>query len=485
MENALPSVTVNYQLIPIELLKESKTNPRRRFEGLEELADSIRRHGLLDALLVRPSGEAFEVVAGHRRLRAARMAGLKEIKAELRELTDDQVLEIQLIENLQRAGIHPLDEARGYQQLIEQAGYTEEHIADRIGKNHSYIAQRLALTRLTKEAEAALVAGKFSSSHAVMIARLQPVDQKRALDIMNRWAGTMTRRQLSEWIQDEVYRPLREAPFDLKDRTEPSCQGCLKRTGSATALFSDVKRDMCTDPACYQRKEDAHVQLSAARLEASGQKFVRVSGDIYQSYRDKKRTPGLLYRDQYIDIEPDSAACAHAVTALVVQSHGRGAVGLVCASRSCPVHWGKTHRSSQQLAGERKAKIKAQQREKMQQEILREVLEWIDRSLPVEIHRIIVRSCFEMAGHDVRRTLCKWLAIEPVIVAAQGGHKNYHAGFARHIEKLDTGALNRMLLAVILMRSLVFPFSQGSLLEDVAKRLGVKLEETRKRVTKE
>ena len=139
--NTIPPALSAFRDIPLNRIQESKTNPRRSFEEtkLVELADNIRQHGVLQPVLVRPlpGGEDgfFELVAGARRYRASKLAGRETIPATVRELTDTQCLELQLIENLQRAGVHELDEARGYAALmqLQPDTYTVEILAEKSG----------------------------------------------------------------------------------------------------------------------------------------------------------------------------------------------------------------------------------------------------------------------------------------------------------------------------------------------------------------
>ncbi|MGB7175114.1 MAG: ParB/RepB/Spo0J family partition protein, partial [Candidatus Acidiferrales bacterium] len=138
-------VLVSVQEIPLSKISESKTNPRRQFDEtkLAELADNIKQYGVLQAILVRPIGTAddFEVVAGTRRYRASKLAGRETIPATVRELTDTQCLELQLIENLQRSDVHELDEAQGYAALmqLQPENYTVETIATKVGRSEAYV----------------------------------------------------------------------------------------------------------------------------------------------------------------------------------------------------------------------------------------------------------------------------------------------------------------------------------------------------------
>lgn len=183
-----------FKVIPIGGVLESPTNPRKYFDkdALKELADSIREKGILQPLLVRfmpresVSGasisEHHEIVAGARRYRAAKLAGLKELPCLVRQLTDEQALEAQVIENLQRADVSPLEEARGYQELMK-LGRTPEDLAKQVGKSERYIYARIELTRLSEPVLKSLDEGKITPSHAQLIATLDGQErQQQALE---------------------------------------------------------------------------------------------------------------------------------------------------------------------------------------------------------------------------------------------------------------------------------------------------------------
>src|ERR1700726_4717983 len=189
VSNTIPPAMSAFQDIPLNRVQESKTNPRRQFDEtkLAELAGNIRQHGVLQPVLVRPlpNGEPdqFELVAGARRYRASKLAGRDTIPASVRELTDTQCLELQLIENLQRADVHELDEARGYAALmqLQPDTYTVETLAEKIGRSEKYVYARLRLMHLVDEVQQAFYTGKLTIAHAFEMARLTPDDQRRAL----------------------------------------------------------------------------------------------------------------------------------------------------------------------------------------------------------------------------------------------------------------------------------------------------------------
>jgi ParB family chromosome partitioning protein len=152
------------------LLHPNPHNPRKIFpeEDLEDLARSIRDKGLLQPLVVRPRGDghSFEIVAGERRWRASQRAGIHDLPVLIRELSDGETLEIALVENIQRSDLNPIEEARGYGQLINQFGYTQQQLAEAVGKSRSHIANTMRLLGLPEAARAKVEEGVISAGHA-------------------------------------------------------------------------------------------------------------------------------------------------------------------------------------------------------------------------------------------------------------------------------------------------------------------------------
>lgn len=226
--------------------------------------------------------EKFEVVAGERRFMAAKKAGLAVINVSVRALTDEQVLEIQLVENLQREGLHELAEAEGYEAL-QKFGHSANEIADKVGKSKAYVYARMKLLALSKEARKAFYEGKLNSSTALLLARI-PVEavQKEALKKLTteRWGGqVMSVRDAQELIHREYMTRLSDAGFPTEDaELVPAagvCSACPKRTGNQPELFGDIKgADVCTDPTCFKAKREAHVVRAIAQAEAVGQRVI-------------------------------------------------------------------------------------------------------------------------------------------------------------------------------------------------------------------
>ncbi len=155
--------------LPIELVQRNPQQPRKHFdEGeLSELANSIRAHGVLQPILVRPIADGkYEIVAGERRWRAAQRAGLHAIPAVVRELNEVEVLEIAIVENVQRTDLNPIEEAQGFQALIDRFGRTQEEIADAVGKSRPHIANMLRLLKLPDDLQEMVRDGRLSAGHA-------------------------------------------------------------------------------------------------------------------------------------------------------------------------------------------------------------------------------------------------------------------------------------------------------------------------------
>ncbi|MCC5969941.1 MAG: ParB/RepB/Spo0J family partition protein [Pararhodobacter sp.] len=170
-EAGAPVDRLGVRSVPIESLRPNPDQPRRHFDAarLSELQDSIREKGIIQPLIVRPDparADGFEIVAGERRWRAAQNARLHEIPVIVKDFSDSEVLEIAIVENIQRAELSPIEEAAGYKQLMERFGHTQEKIAEVLGKSRSYIANLLRLLNLPEELREMLDSGELSVGHA-------------------------------------------------------------------------------------------------------------------------------------------------------------------------------------------------------------------------------------------------------------------------------------------------------------------------------
>ncbi|MCA1951284.1 MAG: ParB/RepB/Spo0J family partition protein [Treponema sp.] len=168
--------------IPLEKLKANPNQPRKTFDegSLQELAASIREHGIIQPIIVEESPDgSYIIVAGERRSRAARLAGLREIPAIIRNYSDERRLEVALIENVQRSDLNPIEEAQAYKRLMELTGLSQDEVAARVGKNRSTVANALRLLKLPEDMQNALAAQQLTSGHArAILSVVNPADQR-------------------------------------------------------------------------------------------------------------------------------------------------------------------------------------------------------------------------------------------------------------------------------------------------------------------
>jgi ParB family chromosome partitioning protein len=313
-------------------------------------AESLRTQGLIQPITVRPNSEGYEIVAGARRFRAAHLAEMNEIPVRVVQLSDEQALEWQLIENSQRVDVHPYEEAQGFQRLLDLPGYDVATLAEKTGKSDSLIYTRLALLQLIPEVAEAFQDERITASHANLIARLPKDSQKEAFvqcwrkDWQDNEPHLLPAKYLSAWIANNVYLPLDEAPFDPEDNTlnptAGACSNCPRRSGYNTSLFADVAGDQCLDATCYHVKLTEHVNREvAARPELV---------QIETAHRNpKERRPGTLSRHEYTEIrstedENEDAEpvtpCESSRLAIVVYGEGAGSTRNVCTDPDCTVH---------------------------------------------------------------------------------------------------------------------------------------------------
>jgi ParB family chromosome partitioning protein len=356
-----PNTATEYRNLPLNVLSESTTNPRHIFEdaALKELADSIRTQGILSPLLVRPlTGQSFEIVAGARRYRAAQMAEAATVPVRIVNLTDAEALEAQLIENLQRRDVHPMEEAQGFRALLnlEEPKYSIEQISARTGKTPAFVASRLKLTELAPVVVEAFYREEIGVGHALLLAKLQPDKQEQALAACFKedWNNgdrkakrlLLPVRNLQFWIEHNILLILKQAPFNKRDAqliaAAGSCVDCPKRTGHNKLLFADVREDACTDPTCYAAKLEAHVQKQiAAKPE-----LVQIS----TAYGQQQEGSKIVTRSKYFEIRPDKPdtpekakwpefkTCRYTTEAIVSDGIDKGEMRKVCTQADCPVH---------------------------------------------------------------------------------------------------------------------------------------------------
>lgn len=359
----------DYRSIPWKSLQTSPTNPRRRLDEqtIESLAQSIGTQGVLEPLIVRPRGEKYEIVCGERRYRAAKVAALSELPCLVRELSDEQVLDIQIHENLHREDIHAMDEAYAYQFLKVKLACDAKELALRVGKPEGYVLNRLKLNLLIKDAQKDIDNEHLPLTYALELAKYTPgiqkviyaeVYRKEGKYQNDRWTETPVKgetipfRNLIGWINTNIHRLLSKAPFDPK-RTDLrsdglACVNCSERTGAVVSLFEPNqigKKDACLNPACYQQKVHTHVEVR--RRELAELRQVEPSEvPLIRSwcYTDGKDYLGTESASVISGAKRGANAkkCSHSISGIDVEPDNYGQIVEVCLKTSgCKVHWAK------------------------------------------------------------------------------------------------------------------------------------------------
>lgn len=279
-----PRIDYTTHLLAIREVYESPLNPRKRFVDLDELAADIQKRGLIEPLVVRKRrGGGYELAAGARRFRAAKIASLAELPCQIRELSDAELLELAIAENGKRDDLHPLEEAEGLEKLRIEHGRKPEDLALQLGKSLSHVYQRLKLLSLCPEAKKMFLDGGIDTAVAVQLARVPSSDlQKQAMKklCVDSDFQKPTQRQALEIIQKHFMLRLIDAPFD---RANPllvpaagACGTCPKRTGMQPELFADVKSgDLCTDPSCFESKSKAGWATRMAAAKSLGAEVLK------------------------------------------------------------------------------------------------------------------------------------------------------------------------------------------------------------------
>jgi ParB family transcriptional regulator, chromosome partitioning protein len=391
--------TVTVENLELSQIIPSTTNPRKSFDqvALEQLAESIKEIGVTVPILVRPwpkhkpmsppsATGRYELISGHRRLRAAKIAELETIPAFVRVIDDATALDIQMVENLQRADLHPMEEAAGYEALIEAAAdrgvaLTQEELAHKVGKPLSYVAQRVRLLEAIPVVRKTFVDGLINLGHVLILARLTPELQEKGLRQVfdpNGWKGkdrtieelvddlvAQTKpdpeypldaeenehlpgvdtlatpvSKLKQWVETNVTLDLKTAPWNLADdmlvEEAGSCLRCEKRTGSNPALFAELTAaaDACTDPDCFGKKKSAFVKITVKAAEKQGKPLVKLTSSYGNDKLDG--TEKVIKQGQWVKAEEGS--CPNVVQGLMTKGDETGSVISVCCNQKCKTH---------------------------------------------------------------------------------------------------------------------------------------------------
>lgn len=415
------------------------------------------------------------------------MADAANVPVSIRDMTDAQVLAAQLVENLQRRDVHPLEEAQGFAALLklDDPKYSIEQIAAKCGKTPAYIAARLKLIELAPAVVEAFAKDEIGVGHALLLAKLQQEQQPEALSACYQESygnGSKPKRilHLQQWIEQNIFLELASAPFAKEDAQlvpeAGSCVDCPKRTGHNVLLFTDLgasQPDSCSDPKCFQAKLDAHVKVTIAAKP----KLVQIS----TAYGQPKDGSAVIPRNKYVEIRhdkpqrkdqrdwPEYKTCKYTSEAIVTEGTEKGETKRVCANPECPVH----HPKRQQLHRRGDASFKSEQDKRQREEALAQatglrVLKCIGEAVPV---RLMKRDLLFVAQRltamlDERRIAV--LIRQHGIGKPKDGEvpSKLLAGF---LPKTEESKLGRFVIETVILLSMHNQTDAGRILRDAAQ----------------
>lgn len=474
------AITSEYRNLPLTQLHESPTNPRRRFDehSLQELAASFQTQGILQPLLVRTiDTDMYEIVACARRYRAAKLAALEHVPVRVVVLSDAACVEAQLVENIQREGVHPIEEAPAFHALLNTDGlqYDINSLAAKAGKSAAFIAQRLKLVELLPSIAEAFLADQIGVGHALEIAKLPQTEQQRALDAAFRtvWNGgkdsrvVLPVRDFAAWIEQNILLSLDSVPFDKSDATllpeAGSCDECPKRTGFNKSLFGEMsQRDQCSDAPCFNNK-----------LKRFVEKQIEVKPKLLQitTAHGTHGEGAVLPRNRYVALQltnpakvkqplsPYQKPCKHMADAIVVDGTERGHTVKVCAEPGCAVHFAnRINRTPDpaQLAKAREQRRRELEKHKLETTVRHRTLTEVLRKVGAPLDRadlaLIANAMLEKTEPLRRETLAR----RHKMVEGSGSEVTYpqvQKGLQRLLRQLDESGLSKLIVEIVLLGS--------------------------------
>lgn len=258
------STTTDSKMVPLVDIKADPGQPRKYFDeaSIDELSANVKQHGILQAILVRPVGKKFMIVFGERRWRAAKKAGLTEIPATIKNLSNEEALEIQLIENLHRENPHPMEEAVAFLGYMKMKGLSIDELAAKMARKVHYIKQRLKLNDLTKDWQKLFFDNGLMITDALKIAQLRPEDQEDFyFEEVANVKGSMEpgfKFELNEWDLNKYKGDLKKATFDITDKnldkSMGACTTCKFNTAYANLFPDEAEMPRCTNSTCFRNK---------------------------------------------------------------------------------------------------------------------------------------------------------------------------------------------------------------------------------------
>jgi ParB/RepB/Spo0J family partition protein len=493
------------ELRPSGTQVQSRRRRHYNAQALSELATTIAALGVIEPIIVRPiapptDGKTHEIVAGERRWLASQQVNLPAVPAIVRALTDEQVLEVQLVENLKRENLHELEEAEGYEELLKGHGYTVEMLALKLGKSRSYVYARIQLLQLGKKARAAFYKGDLIASVALLLARIpNPALQEEALQAVTDpqyGEERMSYREAAQLIERRFMMQLKTARFDTRDAvlvpTAGACAACPKRTGAHPELFADIKdKEVCTDTTCFHAKLVAHnaaleaAALARGRTVVKGEEAARLAphggqGSLAGGYialdarcwqddksRSYRKILGKAVKDPILIEDARTGEYFEAVR----QTDYAAELKQVLPKR-------ETGRNDAQKQKEREARVETLARER----ILLATHKACPKTLAGEDLFAVTLAVWHDTPHDAKLRLVKLLGWE-----GKDPHELVHGG-AKRIEKFTASQQVQLISTCVLVRDVrvgVWSTNKGENLFSAAKRRDVDVAAIRKGLKEE
>lgn len=281
--------------------------------AIMELASDIKDKGVLQPILVRPDKKKkdhYQLIFGHRRFVASKLGGLMVIPATVKEVQDDEILELQVTENLHRKDVHPMDEAKAFKAWKEKNKCEVKELAVKFAKSERYIVQRLSLNNLIPDIQKDFLAKKLSIIQAEVFAKITP-EQQKELKKSTCWNGTYHRSadDMKGHIERHFLHKLDAVPWKLDDANlvpaAGSCKDCKKRTGCQAMLFADVVRDdRCMDGACFNGKLKTHIEKKATEVMNNHPEIVLLTnrhGEVNKKILQEAKSLGVKVLESFDD----------------------------------------------------------------------------------------------------------------------------------------------------------------------------------------
>lgn len=245
LEQTIYETATNEEIIDIELskLRPNPYQPRKVFddEALKELSASIKEHGVFQPIIIKKSIKGYEIIAGERRVRASKLAGLDKIPAIIRDFTDEQMMEIALLENLQRENLTAIEEAYAYKAMIEKLSLTQDELSKKVGKSRSHLTNILGLLRLPKEVQQMIAESKLSMGHARALSKLE--DEKKIKELANKIVNEkISVRNAEELTNQETHtHEIKKTPREKSNNEYKYVEDLLREKLDAKVKIKDKK----------------------------------------------------------------------------------------------------------------------------------------------------------------------------------------------------------------------------------------------------